>query len=149
MTCADCRPELLAYLDHELGPAELSALEAHLSGCPDCRAALEAEQLLSGALGSLAAVNVPPDFEARFWARVAREREAPAGWGAWLKRRGLAFGGLAAVALAIVLALRNRAEPDVDPQIVANAEDFEMLEDPDLELIEVADMLEVGDGDQG
>jgi len=48
-----------------------------------------------------------------------------------------------------VLALRGPTEPDVDLQIVANGEDFELLEDPDLDLVEVVDKLEAWDGDQG
>lgn len=166
MTCADCRAELLAYLDHEsLNPesldrefldhrtalAERSALEAHLAGCATCRAALVAELRLSGALSSLSPVTPPADFEARFWARIARERDAPAGWRARIptRRLVLALGGVAAAALALVLALRDPTAPDADSQIAASAEDYELLEDPDLDLIEVVDVLEGWDGDQG
>jgi anti-sigma factor RsiW len=151
MTCAERRAELVAYLDQELGPAERTELETHLAGCETCRTALAAERRLSGALASLPAVEPPRDFEARFWARVARERDAPAGFFQRLfsRRLALSLGGAAAAAVALVLALRSPVEPDVDLQIVANGEDFELLEDPDLELIEVVDVLEEWDGDQG
>jgi len=160
MTCAERRAALLGYLDEELGSAERAELETHLAGCEACRAALAAERRLSGALAALPPVAPPRDFEARFWARIAREkdgarsareRDAPVGWRERLfsRRAALGLGGAAAAAVALVLALRGPAEPDVDLQIFANGEDFELLEDPDLDLIEVVDKLEAWDGDQG
>ncbi len=153
MTCAERRPTLLAYLDDELGSSERAELETHLAGCEACRAALAAQRQLSGALASLTPIEPPRDFEARFWARVARDEDPPAGVG-WRerffgRRLALGLGGAAATAIALVLALRGPAEPDIDLQIVANGEDFELLEDPDLDLIEVVDKLEAWDGDQG
>ncbi len=151
MTCEERRSALVAYLDQELGQTERAELEAHLAGCDACRLALESQRRLSVALTSLGAVDPPADFEARFWARLAREREAPAGWRARLftPRLALAIGGVAAAAVAAVLALRSPSDPDIDLQIVANGEDYELLEDPDLDLIEVVDVLEAWDGDQG
>ncbi|MEX2206180.1 MAG: zf-HC2 domain-containing protein [Myxococcota bacterium] len=162
MTCAERRAALVAYLDEELGPAERAELETHLAGCEACQAALAAERRLTVALASLPAVEPPRDFEARFWARlaregegggarVARERDPPASFFERLfsRRFALSLGGAAAAAVALVLALRVPSEPDVDLQIVANGEDLELLEDPDLELIEVVDVLEEWDGDQG
>ena len=151
MTCAECRAQLVAYLDLELGLAERTDLDAHLAGCDACRAALAAERRLSGALASLPVLEPTPDFEARFWARIARDQEAPEGWATRLfsRRLALGFGGAAAAALAAVLALRGRTDPDPDWRIAASAEDFELLEDPDLELIENVDVLEEWDGDQG
>jgi anti-sigma factor RsiW len=40
-----------AYLDGELTGDELSAFEAHLRGCPDCRRTLESERALTAAVG--------------------------------------------------------------------------------------------------
>jgi anti-sigma factor RsiW len=151
MNCADCRAELVAYLDLETGPTERQQLEAHLAGCAACRAALEAERRLSGVLASLPALEPPADFEARFWARIAREQEAPLGWRARLfsRRLVLTLGGAAVLALAAIFSLRGRTDPDADWQIEATSEDYELLEDPDLELIEIVDVLEEWDGDQG
>jgi anti-sigma factor RsiW len=153
MTCAERRPTLLAYLDDELGSSERAELETHLAGCEACRAALAAQRRLSGALASLTPIEPPRDFEARFWARVARDEDPPGavGWRErfFSRRLALGLGGAAAAAIALVLALRGPAEPDIDLQIVANAEDLELLEDPDLDLIEVVDKLEAWDGDQG
>ena len=151
MTCAERREALIAYLDEELGATERAELENHLEGCEACRAALEAERRLSSALAALPSVEPPRDFEARFWARVAREREAPAGFFERLltRRLALTLGGAAAAVVAIVLALRGPTESEVELQIASNLEDYELLEDPDLDLIEVVDKLEAWDGDQG
>lgn len=154
MTCDERRADLIAYLDGELAAAARAELETHLRSCANCQAALAAERRLSGALGSLEAIHPPGDFEARFWARIARESAAPAGWRERLfsRRFLLALGGAAAAALAAVVALRIRdAELNdaVDLQIVANPDDLEMLEDPDLELFAIMDELEQRNGDSG
>lgn len=160
MTCAERRAMLVAYLDEELGAAERAELETHLAGCEACGNALAAERRLSGALAALPAVVPPRDFETRFWARlarerdgarIARERDAPVGWleRVFSRRLALALGAAAAVAIAVVFGLRGPTDPDVDLQIVANEDDIELLEDPDLDLIEVVDKLEAWDGEQG
>ena len=152
MSCDERRADLILYLDGELEPARRAELEAHLATCEVCTSALAAERRLSGSLGALPGFQPPGDFEARFWARIAREQEKPgAGLAGPLTRRlALAFGGVATLALAVVLALRAgpMAEPEADLQIVANAEDYELLEDPDLDVIAVVDLLEGWDGDQ-
>lgn len=153
MTCDERRADLILYLEGELEPAERAELEAHLATCAACAAALEAERRLSGTLGALPGFQPAADFEARFWARIARERDEPArGLSGLLTRRlALAFGGIAALALAVVLALRagpTGPEPEADLQIVANPEDYQLLEDPDLDVIAVVDLLEGWNGDQ-
>jgi anti-sigma factor RsiW len=155
MTCAERRGTLLAYLEGELGPAERAELETHLAGCAACGEALEAERRLSSQLASLPAVVPAGDFEARFHARLAREEAAPRGLRAWLGRllgpRGLvAAGGLAAAALAVVLVLRkDTSERDLDWQIATDPEAYQMLQDPDLDVAEVADLLEKMDREPG
>lgn len=151
MTCAERRAQLVAYQDGELEATERRELEAHLESCAVCRSALEAERELSLALGSLPAVEPPPSFEARFWARIAREQEPPRrGVARFLTRRlALALGGAAALSAAVVLALRSRTPPETDLPIVSSARDLDLLEDPDLELIEMVDVLLDLEGDQG
>ena len=157
MTCAERRASLVAYVDGELAPAERADLESHLAGCPECREALAVEQRLSAQLAALPGAAPSGDFEARFWARVARGEDArPGGLRAWLGRllgpRGLiALGGVAAAALALLLVLRSQSDSgDVDWQIAAQDEqDFELLQDPDLDLADVADILQSMDTDGG
>jgi len=158
MTCAERRASLVAYVDAELPAAERAELEAHVSSCAACRQALAAEQRLSAQLAALPPAQPSGDFEARFWARIAREQDEPRGLRAWLARlrspRGwVAVGGVAAAALALILVLRGQPQPGqpgpADWQIAADEEDFELLQDPDLDIAEVADILQKMDAQGG
>lgn len=109
-TCEQEREQIGAFLDGELGAGEAAAFEAHLSTCAGCRQALEDQRQLAQAFAELPPVAAPPDFEARFWARIAREREAPAGFGARLRGffspvRALALAGATAAALLLFVKL--------------------------------------------
>jgi anti-sigma factor RsiW len=158
MSCAERREALSAYVDDELAPAERAELETHLAGCPACREALAGARRLSSQLSALPAPVPPGDFEARFWARIARGEAAGSGGAlAWIggllrPRRLVALGGIAAAAVALVLVLRGQPEtPDLEWQIAADPEAFELLQDPDLDIAEVADLLQKMDpnGDRG
>jgi hypothetical protein len=87
-------------------------------------------------------------FEAGFWARLAREKEQ-AGWRASLRRlrpAGWLVGAGAAAALALLLTLGDPALPEQDWDIVADAERFDLLREGDLELLSALDVLEAWDG---
>jgi putative zinc finger protein len=58
---------LHAYLDGELSPVEVERLEAHVTGCPVCRARLDEERALIERASRLLGMAVPP----------GPEREAP------------------------------------------------------------------------
>jgi anti-sigma factor RsiW len=147
MSCSERHADLIAYIDDELEPAVRAELESHLAGCEECQAALAAERRLTASFAALAPVELPGDFEARFWARIARESEKPKGWRERLftRRFSLVVGGAAAAALAAVLALRpirTEVADETDWQIVSSRRDLALLEDPDLDLVEVVDLLE-------
>ncbi len=108
--CREWRESLGAYALGQLPERERSGLEAHLEGCPACRAEVEA-------LGGVAALlpyadperfgpapQPPADLGKRILASFDADREA----GRSRKRRrrfGLAFGGGLAAAAATVAAL--------------------------------------------
>jgi len=108
-SCREWREALGAYALGHLPEEERASLEAHLDGCPDCRA--EAESLLAIAqrlphadparFGP--APTPPPELGRRIAATIGAERRS--------KRRhrrlrfGLGLGGAAAVATAVVLAI--------------------------------------------
>jgi anti-sigma factor RsiW len=108
MTPDDCRrwrESLGAFVLGQLGPEEHAALEAHLEGCPECRA----EANLLAPMGSLLSranpeqlartPTPPPDLGDRIARRIASERRAA-------RRRRIRVGiGLGAAAAAATAAL--------------------------------------------
>lgn len=54
---------LHAYLDGELSPVEVERLEAHVTGCPVCRARLDEERALIERASKLLGMAVPPGPE--------------------------------------------------------------------------------------
>jgi Putative zinc-finger len=171
MECDRDREEIAAFVDGELEPASHAGLESHLETCAGCRELVAAERRLGEMFAALPPVTPSGDFEARFWARVARERDAAApGMLARIAAfftlgRALALGALTAVALAFALDLSRgpfaptsppaagpaetttaaktaKSEPDPDVRIVTNAKDFELLQDPDMDAISNVDVLE-------
>jgi len=149
--CNRFGPELDAYLDGELDAETREGFEAHLPACASCNLALEKRASLDHALASLPRVEPSPQFEARFWARMARAEE-PAGWRArWfaLPRLGWVAAGVALVAgLALLLSLRDPALSAQDWAIVADAEGFELLLEADPELLAALDVLEAWSGSE-
>lgn len=112
--------ELLPWLvNGTLAPDEASRVETHLDECPECRAALEAERRLGGAVASL-----PLDCDSS-WERMklrlkldppVRVQPIPALW-----RRPVPFGWavgvpLAAAAAAAVLFLNVTPTQPVEPK---------------------------------
>ncbi len=147
---------LVAFLDEELSEQERADFESHLSNCQSCGETIDQQRSLGSALASLPTVDPSPGFETRFWARIAREDQAAeqrreqgfwarAGWRGWLV--GLTTAAVAAG--AVMLALRPPG-PELDPDfaLVADAEQFELLADADIELLEVMEILEAWDGQE-
>ena len=143
------RENLVAYLEGELDSSTRETVSAHLADCESCRAEISRQRQLDAALAGLPRLEPSPGFEARFWARLARERDGPTWPGArllaWLSplRVGLGLGGAAAVALILVFRLGGPAvlEPDADWEIVVDSESYELFSE-DVELLEILEILE-------
>ena len=149
--CESFGPEIGAYLDGELPGAERSALEAHLPDCTSCQDALAEQRQLLAALAELPQVEPGPQFEARFWARLARSGPAAGGSGAagWRSRWLWLPGGLAAalvVVLALLLSSGSGELLEEDWEIVSDPERFELLASEDLDLLRELEFLETWDG---
>ncbi|HET6923176.1 MAG TPA: zf-HC2 domain-containing protein [Anaeromyxobacteraceae bacterium] len=149
--------ELTALLDGALDPARRSEVETHLAACRDCRG--ERDRLAAAllALRSLPAPPAPsPAFEARFWARLAREAHRPRGSLARLaalrwRLVGPIAGAAAAAAVAAVVVARQRADEAgmarnlelLDQyELVASLGEVEAPEDVEV----VAHLDELGEG---
>jgi anti-sigma factor RsiW len=83
MDCAELERSLDAYLDGEFEPEEIAEAEAHLMGCPRCRAAVEAQARIRAALkaklrdamgADASAGRAPPELRGRVERALARER---------------------------------------------------------------------------
>ena len=169
--CEGQREAIGALVDGELEGAERAALEAHLAGCNGCRRELEELRGLAAAFAALTPVEPPPDFEARFWARIAREGDAAPGLAARLRRLfspgGLVAAGIAAAAALLLflnvprthapthdsaapapIAKADAAVDNTDVRILTNTKDVEILQDPDVDAISEVDLLEDWDDAQ-
>ena len=141
------REELTALLDGALETGRRSAVEAHLAACAACRAERDRLATALAALRGLPAPPPPsPAFEARFWARLAREADRPRG--ALVRLAALRWrligplaGAAAAAAVVVVLVARQRADErrmaqnlDLLDQyeLVASLGDVESSEDVDV-----------------
>lgn len=153
-TCRGYRENMTAFLDEELATSDRRAFESHLAGCPECSEELSRQRQLSGALASLPQVEASPQFEARFWARLARETEdrvqGRARLREWLTptRLAVGLGGAAAVAVFALLLGRAPADPDPDWLMVADTDSYEILQEGELELLDVLEILEAWDGNE-
>ncbi len=152
--CRGYRENMSAFLDEELASSDRRALESHLAGCLECSDALARQLRLSGALAALPQVAASPQFEARFWARLARERE-DRGQGRARRREwftstrlAVALGGAAAVAVSALLLGRAPSDPDPDWLMVADTDSYEILQEGELELLDVLEILEAWDGNE-
>ncbi len=74
------REELSAFLDGEVIPLRIEAMQAHLASCPSCRAELEAMRELKAGLATIPEIAAPRSFALtpEVASRPLRERERAA-----------------------------------------------------------------------
>jgi len=63
--CADALRDLYLYLDRELGPEEVAAVEAHLHDCSPCFEAYDFEAEFRMVISSKGRAPLPPDVRQR------------------------------------------------------------------------------------
>jgi predicted anti-sigma-YlaC factor YlaD len=98
MDCGDARIEISARLDGESSGPALEALEAHLTGCPACRAFAAEVAAVHRSVRLRAAEPVPPDLTAGVLAAIGDE---PAHARVGSLRLGLAVVGVIQVLIAL------------------------------------------------
>jgi len=95
MRCKKSERMISDRLGGTLSGARARRLEAHLAGCPACRAALKRQERLQGAARTISAPVRPPEYWeqslARLRARLEAEAARPAPAPARLPRRAFAF----------------------------------------------------------
>jgi anti-sigma factor RsiW len=76
---------LLDYCAGTLEPAAAAEVNLHVESCDECRRVAEAQREVWETLGRWTAPAVSQDFDARLYARIARENEIPR-WRQWIGR---------------------------------------------------------------
>ena len=80
MSCEDLKPLIAGYLDGELSPEQRERLEAHLSGCEDCKRELAEFTALKEKLAMIK-FKEPSDAELdRYWGHVYNRLERGLAW---------------------------------------------------------------------
>ena len=74
--CAALRPQLAAYADDDLPPAEAAAVAAHLPHCPACQQHLQQLRTLLHDLDNTPLLLPPPSLQDAFLADLAQEKAA-------------------------------------------------------------------------
>ena len=76
--------KLSLWLDNELGPAEVTQLQAHLNECAECSRVYQAMQRFDSMFRAAATHMVEPQtgFSARFEARLVQQQQAKR-WQTW------------------------------------------------------------------
>jgi hypothetical protein len=126
MTHLRARRLAAVRLDQALPPGDEAALEAHLGGCPDCRAVAAGYEADRLALRAMAPVEPPRDLWARTSAGLELERarhpsSAPRGPRRWGPIAILSGGVALVVVIAIVgPGLLNPAAPAPGPVAIAS-----------------------------
>jgi anti-sigma factor (TIGR02949 family) len=121
MNCAEAQELITALIDQELGQAECSSLEEHLSQCSGCRLAFEDESALKQKIREAARrINAPGQLRDRILSdpRIFPERDrSTRPWYDYLRpkptllRPILAFALLLAIALPMFYFSKPRGEP--------------------------------------
>ena len=74
--CLSCKRRLSAYIDGELSPWFMAAVEEHLASCPDCRAEYDSLRAVMDALNVLKTPEPRRGLDAAVMDRIAREGES-------------------------------------------------------------------------
>jgi len=109
--CADL---LAGYLAKTLDAPRMAELTRHIQECSDCRGLATVWERLD----EFAVPEVTPGFDARLYARIAREeaRISLSSWRRWLWRPVAPLAAVAAAAVAVVLYVHSPAIPDAAKQ---------------------------------
>jgi len=129
---------LLDYCAQTLDPIRAAEFEKHIESCDECRRTVAAQHGLWQTLDQWKPAAVPGDFDARLFARIAREAEAPR-WRQWwlsivhppvpiaLWKPAVSLA-LAGAVLAVGLLVRMPHTGDRTAQMRADKVDIEQVE---------------------
>jgi anti-sigma factor RsiW len=124
---------LLEYCAGTLDPDRALEFEKHAAECAECGRQVASQRALWQTLDQWTPAEISPDFDARLYARIAREEAAPL-WKKWFVRgwKPALVTAAAGAALVIGLFVRQPQPPsrtdmvDID-QVEHALEDLDML----------------------
>ena len=128
---------LMDYCARTLNPARKAEVDRHLENCAECRRVVAAQSELWETLERWTPPAVSENFDARLYARIAREQTEPA-WRRWMRRylqpaTPVAFWkpavslAAAGAVLAVALAVHTPQRPEAAPQMHADTVDIEQV----------------------
>src|SRR5579862_8849601 len=128
---------LVDYCSGALSEARAAEIEQHIAECAECRRMVEAQRELWRTLDRFTAPEVSPNFDARLYARIAREQSAPL-WKQWARRifvppvplamwKPAVSLAAACAVLAVALVVRTPNPPERVTQIRAEQVDIEQV----------------------
>jgi anti-sigma factor RsiW len=131
MSCAKGKEAgvLIDYCAGTLEAAQAAEFEKHIGTCDDCRQMVEVQRDLWKTMDRWTPPPVSSDFDARLYARIAREA-APSPWIRWWRMKWTPAISLAALCamLAVALLVRLPAAHDAAKQIRPDRIDIEQVE---------------------
>jgi anti-sigma factor RsiW len=137
MTCPTTNKQsteiLLEYCAGTLDPDRTLEFEKHAAECAECGRQVASQRALWQTLDQWTPAEISPDFDARLYARIAREEAAPL-WKKWFVRgwKPALVTAVAGAAIVIALFVRQPQPPlrtdtvDID-QVEHALEDLDML----------------------
>jgi anti-sigma-K factor RskA len=132
MNCEELRDEYAAYALGSSDDPERSEISAHLArNCADCMSGVRAAMAAAAAMaGAVKGVDPPGSLRRRIIALVKPEAERS--WAAVL----IPWGVAAALAIAVVMTVRNGSNPRPDPKLT---QALSILNDPDTKDVSFGD----------
>lgn len=103
---------LAGYLAKTLDTARMAELDRHIRECADCRGLASVWERLD----EFAVPEVTPGFDARLYARIAREEARLGGWRRWLWRSVAPLAVAAGVVVVVLLVRAPVRSPDTARQ---------------------------------
>lgn len=128
---------LTDYCARVLDPAKKAEVDRHVEVCAECRGLLERQNRLWQTLDQWTAPEVSPNFDARLYARIAREEAAPR-WKQWAWRilrppvpvamwKPVVSLAAACAVVAIALTVHTPQPQPAAPQMHAEQVDIEQV----------------------
>ncbi|MBI5708554.1 MAG: zf-HC2 domain-containing protein [Armatimonadetes bacterium] len=122
MTCRAVQQRLGSYVDGELAAAETRSIRSHLASCPECRAALDEQNVSKLFVANLSAPEPSADFEERLVGKVmGTGKQKTFRW-----QPALAVVAMAAALLVFTFQYRESLQRQTEAKRMLERQNFEV-----------------------